>query len=210
MIGPAARVRWSDECTVEQGAGIQPTWTFRRPREQLLEHDVCTCHTGKAVKQMFWAAFGGDIRTGLVPSDGDPEAPQGGVTSQVIQDLYQAFLPEFIGPDDIFMQDNAPVHTARIVKQVLKDFHIQVMVWPPYLPDLNLIENLWAIMKQGIYKLYPELEHAPDTEETLRLLIQAAKEAWHTIDQSIQVKLSTTMPHQVKAVIEVNRWYTKY
>lgn len=31
-----ARVRWSDECTVERGAGIQPIWTF------LLE-----CHSGR-------------------------------------------------------------------------------------------------------------------------------------------------------------------
>lgn len=148
------RVRWSDECTVERGAGIQPTWTFLRPREQLLEHDVQTRRTGKAVKQMLWAAFGEDVRTGLVPLDGDPEAPRGGVTSRVIRDLYQAFLPEFIGPNDIFMQDNAPVHTAYIVKQVLEDLHIQVMVWPPYSPDLNPIENLWAIMKQEIYKLH--------------------------------------------------------
>ena len=205
-----ARVRWSDECTVERGAGIKPVWTFIRPKEQLLEHDVQTRRTGKAVKQMFWAAFGEDIRTGLVPLDGDPEAQRGGVTSRVIRDLYQAFLPEFIGPNDIFMQDNAPVHTARIVKQVLEDLHIQVMVWPPYSPDLNPIENLWALMKQEIYKRHPELEHAPDTEETLHQLIKAAKEAWQAIDDRVRVKLSATMPHRVKAVIEANGWYTKY
>ena len=63
-------------------------------------------------------------------------------------------------------------------------------------------------MKQEIYKLHPELEHAPDMEETLNLLIQAAKEAWQVIDQHIRVKLSTTMPHRVKAVIAANGWYT--
>ena len=108
------------------------------------------------------------------------------------------------------MHDNAPVHCAEIIKQILDELQIQVMVWPPYSPDLNPIENLWAIMKQEIYKLYPELEHAPDTEETLRKLIEAAKEAWHAIDQQVLVKLSATMPHRVKAVIEAKGWYTKY
>ena len=89
------------------------------------------------------------------------------MTARVIRDLYQAFLPEFIRPGDIFMHDNAPVHTACIIKQILEELHIQVMLWPPYSPDLNPIENLWAIMKQEIYKLHPEFEHAPDTEETL-------------------------------------------
>lgn len=69
------------------------------------------------------------------------------------------------------MQDNAPVHTAYIVRQVLENLYIQVMVWSPYSPDLNPIENLWVIMKQEIYKLHPELERPPDTEETLNLLI---------------------------------------
>ena len=25
------------------------------------------------------------------------------------------------------------------------------MTWPPYLPDLNPIENLWALLKRDIY-----------------------------------------------------------
>ena len=78
-----AQVRWSDECTVERGAGIQPRWTFKRPSEQLAEHDVHTYHPGKSVKQMFWAAFGEDMQTGLISLDGDPDAPQGGVNARV-------------------------------------------------------------------------------------------------------------------------------
>ena len=108
------------------------------------------------------------------------------------------------------MHNNAPVHTANIVKQILKELHIQVMTWPLYSPDLNLIKNLWALLKQGIYKLYPELKHTPDTEGTRVKLIKAAKEAWQAIDQQVLVKLSITMPHRVKAVIEANGWYIKY
>jgi hypothetical protein len=63
-------------------------------------------------------------------------------------------------------------------------------------------------MKQENYKLYPDLEHAPDTADTLEWLIRAARE--NNIDNQILEKLSNTMPHRVKAVIEANGWYTKY
>jgi transposase len=92
---------------------------------------------------MFWAGFGYNICTELVPLDGDPDLHRGGVTAQVIYDLYQDQLPGFIQAGDIFMQDNAPVHTAQIIYGLLKELGINTMIWPPYSPDLNPIENLW-------------------------------------------------------------------
>ena len=150
------------------------------------------------------------MRTGLVPLDGDPEAARHGVTGRVIVDLYRAFLPTILRPGDIFMHDNASVHTAGIVRELLTSLGVQVMIWPPYSPDLNPIENLWGLMKAEIYKLYPELEQADDTEDTLTNLIEAAKEAWHTIDSTVLYNLSITMPHRVQAVMEAGGWYTKY
>lgn len=75
------------------------------------------------------------------------------------------------------MHDNAPVHTAAIVQQVLAQLELEVMIWPPYSPDLNPIENIWALMKNKIYELHPGLEKAPNTQETLKQLIETAKEA---------------------------------
>lgn len=205
-----ARVKWSDECTVERGTGIRPVWTWLRPCEQLQQGDLHLVRCGKGVKQMFWAAFGEQSRTGLVPLDGDPQSARGGITGQIIADLYRAFLPQILEPGDMFMHDNASVHTSHIVYDILRDMGIRVMVWPPYSPDLNPIENLWALIKEEIYKLYPELAHTDDSEATRQLLIQAAKEAWQAIEQRILVRLSQTMPHRVKAVIEARGWYTKY
>ncbi len=84
------------------------------------------------------------------------------------------------------------------------------MIWPPYSPDLNPIENLWSVLKQLIYERYPELEHANDTADTLERLIAAAMEVWELVEQRVHYSLSDSMPHRVQAVIEAEGWYTKY
>lgn len=208
--GDWARVKWSDECTVERGIGVKPIWTFTRPHDQLYEKDIHAIPCGKGIKQMFWAAFGERMRTGLVPLDGDPGSRRGGVTGDIINILYQSFLPDLLQPGDIFMHDNAPVHTTGAVQATLDELGVEVMIWPPHSPDLNPIENLWALMKQKIYQLYPELEHAPNKTASKELLIKAAKEAWNSLEDRILVRLSETMPNRVRAVIEADGWYTKY
>jgi transposase len=83
------------------------------------------------------------------------------------------------------MYDNAPVHTAWIVRDLLEDMRIEVMIWLFYSPDLNSIENLWVLMKAIIYERYFELEYALDNNTTLIRLIEAVKEAWQAIDARV-------------------------
>lgn len=84
------------------------------------------------------------------------------------------------------------------------------MVWPPHSPDLNPIENLWALLKAEIYKIRLDLMHMKNNNETKRILVETAQIAWQNIDMKHLEHLSETMPNRVQAIIESEGWYTPY
>jgi DDE superfamily endonuclease/Transposase len=208
-------IKWTDESTVERGQGARPCWTFERPSEQIRTKNITPVRaSGKGVKQMFWAGFGYNIRTPLITMMGDPEAARGGVTARRVVEAFDGNLRNLLRPGDIFMLDNARVHTARRTRNFLhllqQEIPFTIMDWPPYSPDLNPIENIWKLLKQGIYDKYPELQTAPDTEETRLFIIRAAQEVWGELQVEILNNLSDTMPHRVDALIDADGWYTSY
>ncbi|GFU92086.1 transposable element Tcb2 transposase [Trichonephila clavipes] len=48
-----------------------------------------------------------------------------------------------IGPDFIFMDDNARPHRTLAVEALLESEDITRMDWPAFFPDLNHIEHVW-------------------------------------------------------------------
>ena len=187
-----SRVYWSDETSVERGSGENAEWTFTRPKDQAREGEVKPIPLGKQLRQMFWASFSGDPRrTALIPLFGHPASPRGGVNSMRILETYQQWLPTLIynRSEAIFMHDGSRTHTAHRVLDWLQDEEYSVMDWPAYSPDLNPIENLWALLKDELLKMFPELYHMPNNEETRGYLIAAAQTAWSQIDPDILRRL---------------------
>ena len=52
----------------------------------------------------------------------------------------------------ILQQDLAPCHTAKVCKEFLRLNRVRLLEWPGNSSDLNVIENLWFILKQKINK----------------------------------------------------------
>ena len=70
------------------------------------------------------------------------------------------YWPNGADPDTgekmIFMQDNHAAHKSRATMEYLEhaaeQLDFDIMAWPPHSPDLNPIENLWALFKAHLRK----------------------------------------------------------
>ncbi len=109
------------------------------------------------------------------------------------------------------MQDNARVHTSRLVMDWLDENGYSVITWPPYSPDLNPIEMVWHRVKQRIHKHRPELRRSTAGEQALLDQIEdAVEDAWRAIDSDFLLSLLDSMPRRVQAVIKAQGGYTRY
>jgi transposase len=121
---------------------------------------------------------------------------------RILQEKLLPFAREEFGDNEIkFLQDNAPVHTATLVQDCLKDNNITVIPFPPYSPDLNPIENMWAILKRQVELPLPQNE-----EEFMKRIFAE----WKKIPESTLDNLATSMKRRIDEVIKKNGARTKY
>ncbi len=124
--------------------------------------------------------------------------------------IYQEMLEHFVHPsadklygdaDFIFQQDLAPAHTSKGTKSWFNDHGVTVLDWPANSPDLNPIENLWAIVKRKMRDTRPN--NADD-------LKSAIKATWASITPEQCHMLIASMPRRIDAVIHAKVGPTKY
>ena len=120
---------------------------------------------------------------------------------EILRDVVLPYADENMPIIFKFQQDNDPKHTSRLVKKQFQENKVNVLDWPSQSPDLNPIENLWAILKQNIgnreFKNKDQLWHC-------------VQESWYKISPETCQNLIESMPRRLNAVLTQKGGYSGY
>jgi len=123
---------------------------------------------------------------------------RGIMDSKLYVEIVERHLPEvnrMLRKKWRFQQDNDPKHTSRMAKNFFKENVPEIMDWPSNSPDLNPIENLWAIVKRETERRMPK-----NLNELERIMV----EEWNAIPVSVLINLVDSMKRRCEEVIVKN------
>ncbi len=127
------------------------------------------------------------------------------ITTRLNSQMYTSMLEtdllpygtEFSGPNWHFQQDNARIHDAAFTHQWFEENGIRVIPWPSCSPDLNPIENVWAMLARKVY-----VGHGQYTSK--KELQAAIWRCWDQLDPLYLQKLIDGMRGRLVRVIQQN------
>ena len=193
----ACRTIWSDETTVRRMPKGQDI-VYRvhsSVKKENLPVNAQIQQGGFSV--MFWGCFS---ILGLGPL----VALEGNQNQYTYKDLLENNLLKEIqiakshfDTDMVFMQDNAPCHKTKFVMDFLAEKGVSVLDWPPSSPDLNPIENLWAIIKRKRHKEFG----VPGSKSEL---IEQIFTVWENLDVELCERLTRSVKNRLEEVPRLN------
>jgi transposase len=198
------RVIWSDETTIRTNPMKQQLeiWVHKGSRNRF--PPVNPQIQGSGVSVMFWGCFS---KMGL--------GPLVVVENTMDSDQYISIMQDYLVPElriaeehlraqITFMQDNAPYHKSKKVIEYFERENINLLDWPPQSPDLNPIENLWAIFKRRIRVKYSKI---PTSKSEL---IDQVFAVWDEITAELLDTLAESVSERLALCIRADGYHTKY
>ena len=142
---------------------------------------------------MFWGAIRLDGRKMLVKCPNT-------LTSSSYLDILKDYNKKLHFPRLVFQQDNEPTHKASIIKNFFRENEWEVLDWPPYSPDLNIIENLWATVKKRLTKQSVSWESLEEKVQEIR----------NSIELETVQKLYNSIPDCLEAIASSNGFISRF
>ena len=150
--------RWifSDEASVGRAAHAY-NYIWRKKGTPLFEGRQLSVAAQDPVKVNIWAAIS---HTGFLCFRLYEERMTGALYCTAMEEDLLPALHERFGAmgHSCLVQDKARYHTARVVKELFATEawkKVKVLDFPPYSPDLNLIENTWTRLARVVDDLEP-------------------------------------------------------
>ena len=85
-----------------------------------------------------------------------------------------------LNPDGIIhlQQDHSSIHDSRVVQEWLsRQADVELLDWPPRVPGMNPVENMWSEVKRKMQETWPVL------------LPRNSDELWTLVSDAWQMKL---------------------
>jgi hypothetical protein len=101
------------------------------------------------------------------------------------------------------LEDNVRIHTSAINRDVGAKQRFLYVDHPPYSPDLNPIENIWAYLKKQLNKIFPR-------PTSITEMAREAQRIWKEIPQEVIDNCCISMGKRLEAVRLAKGGPTKY
>ncbi|UOH82899.1 hypothetical protein LQV05_005612 [Cryptococcus neoformans] len=213
---------FTDECALELGGGStrRPRTTRRAGEAYAPQHILPTFHSGRQ-SLMVWGAISYYQKFPLLRLPLAPSTVKNGVRSKA-ESLNGLRYTEMVikgvfwgeggilrslrssGFENIFvLEDGAPSHRAAVAKAARAEMGIETLDHPPSSPDLNVIENIWYLLKTKVAAF-------PRVATSLDELWEQIQKAWDEIDLEQVWDLIDEMEQSRVAVWKAQGKSTKY
>jgi transposase len=194
------RVLFADMKTF-RGLGRGGQVWVRRPVGEASNPQYSVAHKPHPVSVPAWGCFSAAGPGYMAMFEGSMEAAG-------LRDIFRDYLLPTVkeqfgeGADWWLLHDNDPGrHKSHVLKVFMHNNYIRPLEFPPYSPDLNPIENLWADMDKRM-----DLIDA-DTKEELEKVVA---DTWAATSKEYCEQLARSMPVRIQQVIDRNGAYTDY
>ncbi|QRV94906.1 DDE superfamily endonuclease [Ceratobasidium sp. AG-Ba] len=194
---------YSDESRIELFGPDGPPVHWRRPEESAYNPR----YTRKAISHgggsiFYWGCITREGVGRLIPIHGRLTAAK---YTEILREGFLGTLADYkLTPSDIvFQQDRDPKHMAALTTKWLSDRKVKVLPWPAGSPDLNIIEHVWAHLKEKVRA------HRPSPRNKAELW-NVTHQEWKSIKPSYIAGLYDSLPRRVRAVYANRGGNTRY